>query len=162
MNIVLCLDGVIRSETGDFVTDGLILYRSLHTVGRVVLLTSLDRPAADTWLMMHNMSDYDDLIDSSVTLDPAENLRVRQLQVARTRGNIDFYVDADPGMVAEAFRQGITSLLFSMPKYARPEFRPDAPKGVRKWDDIVAERTRQQAMKSADVRLKNDDLIGFE
>ena len=162
MNIVFCLDGVLRSETGDFVSDGLILYRSLHTVGRVVLLTSLDRTAADVWLMLHNLSDYDDVIDSSALLDPAENLRTRQLQVARSRGSIDFYVDADPGMVAEAFQQGITSLLFSIPKYARPEFRPDAPKGIRKWDDIVAERTRQQAMKSADSRIRNDDRIGFE
>jgi len=73
------------------------------------------------------------------------------------------YVDADPTVVAEALRMGITSLLFSSPQYSRPEFRPDAPKEIRRWDDIVSERTRQQAMKAVDARFSNqDDLVNFE
>lgn len=162
MNIVLSLDGVLRSDTGDLVTDGLFMYRSMKVLGRVILLTSMDRQMAEVWLMMHNMSDYDELIDSSVALDPSEKLRHRQLAVARTRGEITMYVDADPSMVAESLRLGITSLLFSSPQYSRPEFRPDAPKGVRRWDDLVGERTRQQALKAADYRLQQDDLASFE
>lgn len=162
MNTVLYLDGVLRSDTGDLIPDGLILYRSLKTVGRVTILTGLDRTAADVWLLMHNMSDYDDIIDNSVEIDPDEPLKVRQVSVARSRGVIDLYLDADPGMVAEAFRLGIVSLLFLVPKYARPEFRPDAPKGVRPWDELVAERTRQQVMRQADNRLRNDELVNFE
>ena len=162
MNIALCMDGVLRGDTGDLIADGLIVYRSLRSVGRVVILTSLDRQAAEVWLMLHNLSDYDDLIDESVAIDPEEPLRMRQLSVARSRGTVDVLVDADPEVVAEGFRRGMTCLLFLVPKYARPEFRPDAPKGVRKWEDMVAERTRQQAMKSADSRMKDDDLVNFE
>lgn len=162
MNIVLSIDGVLRSETGELIPDGLIMYRSLKTVGRIIFLTEEDRQRIDVWLMMHNLSDYDDLLDASVLIDPAENLRLRQMSVARSKGPVSMYIDANPAYVAEALRRGMTSLLFCSPQYARPEFRPDAPKGVRPWDELVAERTRQQALKAADVRLKQEELANFE
>lgn len=162
MNVLFSLDGVLRSDTGELVSDGLFVYRTMKTLGRVVLFTALERQAADVWLMMHNLADYDDLIDSSVVLDPAEPLSERQFAVARSKGTVSFYVDADPGACAYALRQGVPTFLFSTPAYARPEFRPDAPKGVRRWDDLIAERTRQQALKAADVRLKNDEDLRFE
>lgn len=162
MNIVFAMDGVLRSNTGELVTDGLILFKAMKVVGRVVLLTEMDRSMAEVWLMMNHLEDYDDLITNDVAIDPQEPLRNRQIAVARTRGVINFYIDADPSMVAEAMRLGITALLFTTPSYSRPEFRPDAPKGVRRWDDITAEKTRQQAMKAVDARLRNDDLSHFE
>ena len=76
--------------------------------------------------------------------------------MARAKGAVHLYVDADPAMVAEALRLGIPTLLSSSPSYARPEFRPDAPKGVRRWDDLMAERTRQQAMLAVDHRVKQE------
>lgn len=163
MNIVLSLDGVLRSDTGELIVNGLYAYRGFKVIGRVILLTEMERQKAEVWMMMHNLSDYDDLIDESVSVDPAEVLRFRQMEVARSKGPVDLYVDASPAYVAEALRRGMTSLLFSSPEYARPEFRPDAPKGVRQWDDLVAERNRQQALKTADIRIKKDtDLVGFE
>ena len=162
MNFVISLEGILRGDTGDLIPEGLIMYRGFHTLGRIVLITDLPQDLAKVWLMMHNLSDYDVLLDNSVSVDPEEPLKQRQLAVARTRGPVNMYVDADPGMVAEALRLGITAVLFSSPKYARPEYRPDAPKGIRKWDDIVAERTRQQVLKTVDTRLSIDDDLGFE
>lgn len=162
MNIVLSIDGVLRSDTGELIPDGLILYRSLKTIGRVVLITAEQRRLIEVWLMMHNLSDYDDLIDSSVSVDPDEPVAFRQLSVARSRGTVQMFVGASPALVAEALRRGITSVLFSVPQYARPEFRPDAPRGVRPWDELVAERNRQQALKAADYRLSADELVNFE
>ena len=164
MNIVLSLDGVLRSDTGELIPDGLVMYRAFKILGRVILITSLEESMARVWLMMHNLSDYDLLLDNSCSLDPEESLKVRQLSVAKARGSVNFYVDSDPSMAAEALRQGLTTILVSSPKYSRPDFRPDAPKGVRRWADIVEERTRQQSLKAADVRLKLDEseTIGFE
>ena len=162
MNTVLSLDSVLRSDTGELILNGIPVYRAFKAIGRVTLLTGLDRRTADAWCMTNNVMDYDDMIDASVLLDPDEPLRHRQLDVARTRGRVDLYVDADPAYVAEGMRRGLTSLLFNDPSYARPEFRPDAPKAVRRWDEIVAERTRQQAMIAADSRLFDDDLARYE
>lgn len=109
--------------------------------------------------MVHKLNNYDDIIDDSVVVDPAEPLKFRQLSVARTRGTVDLYIDGDPGVIAEAMRRGIPSLLFSSPQYVRPEFRPDAPKGVRAWDELIGERNRQQAMIAVDERVKSSDLL---
>jgi hypothetical protein len=163
MNFVFSLEGVLRGDTGELIPDGLILYRSLAMVGRTVVITEMDEQLAKVWLMMHNLSKYDLLIDNSVLIDPDESLKRRQLAIARSRGTVSMYVDADPSMAAEALRQGIPTLLFSTPLYARPEYRPDAPKGIRKWDDIVAEKNRQQALKAVDDRLhKSDESMGYE
>lgn len=162
MNIVLSIDGVLRSAAGELVVDGLFLYRALKNIGRVVLLTEEDRQMIEVWLMQHNLADYDDLIDESVSVDPKEPLRFRQLDVARSKGVVHFYVDANPSYVAEGLRRGMTSILFNSPDYVRPEYQPDSKKSVRPWDEIVAERNRQQALKAADVRLKNKDFMAFE
>lgn len=162
MNALLSLDGVLRSPTGDVIAAGIVTYRAFKAVGRVILATSLERRQADAWCLTNNLMDHDDLIDGTVALDPDEPLRFRQLSIARARGAVDIYIDADPAYVAEGLRRGMTSLLFSQPSYARPEFRPDAPRGIRPWEELIAERTRQQAMIASDSRLFDDDPGGFE
>lgn len=157
MNTVLSLDSVLRSDTGELILTGIPVYRAFKAVGRVTLLTSMPQQSAEVWCMVHKLNNYDDLIDNSVALDFEEELKFRQLSVARTKGSIDLYVDGDPGVVAEAMRRGIPSLLFSTPQYIRPEFRPDAPKKIRRWDDLIAERNRQQAMIAVDARARGGD-----
>jgi hypothetical protein len=162
VNVVLALDGVLRNEVGEMILDGIPVYRAFKQVSRVVLLTDMERKSAEAWCAVNHVFDYDDLIGPEVILDPAEPLRLRQIAVARQRGQVHLYVDGDPSMVAEALRLGIPTLLSSSPAYARPEFRPDAPKGIRRWDDLVGEVTRQQAMKAVDYRLNDPELAAFE
>lgn len=162
MNIALSVDGVLRNDTGDVIYGGLAVYRAFKFVGRVTLLTSLDSRAITAWSVINNVSDFDDIIDSSVEIDPSEPLRFRQLSVMRSKGTVDLFIDSNPAYVAEGLRRGIDSLLFSTPAYARPEFRPDAPKGVRPWGELVDEITRQQAMKAADRRILPDEIGLYE
>jgi hypothetical protein len=163
MNTLLSLDSVLRSDTGELILNGIPVYRAFKSIGRVTLLSSTDREMTEAWCLIHKLNNYDDLIDNTVVIDPDEPLKFRQLSVARTKGSVDLYVDGDPGAVAEAMRRGIPAMLFSSPKYVRPEFRPDAPKAVRPWDELMAERTRQQAMFAVDERVtKPDELANFE
>jgi hypothetical protein len=162
VNVVFALDGVLRNDVGEVVLDGIPVYRAFKAVGRVILITELERKAAEAWCAINHVFDYDDLLGPEVTVDPDEPLKHRQIAAARQRGQVHMYIDGDPAMVAEALRLGIPSLLLSSPSYARPEFRPDAPKGVRRWDDLMAERTRQQAMKAVDYRTQQPELAAFE
>jgi hypothetical protein len=41
------------------------------------------------------------------------------------------------------------------------EFRPDAPKKVRSWDDIVAAVDKQNELRTKDARLARTDSINF-
>lgn len=163
MNTVLSLDSVLRSDTGELILDGIPVYRAFKAVGRVTILSSSDAQTTEVWCMIHKLNNYDDIIDNSVVVDPAEPLKFRQLSVARTKGVVNMFVDGDPAVVAEAMRRGIPSMMFSSPKYVRPEFRPDSSKTVRPWDELVAEKTRQQAMITADARAhQSDALANFE
>jgi len=153
MNIAFALDGALSTPTGDLVQKSLILYRALKCVGRVVLLTDMARPQAEAWLMVNNIVDYDDLIDNSVEVDPEQDLRERQLQVLSSRGPIYLYVEAHPTRAETGLRMGISTVLFAESEYSHFLFRPDARKGARPWDELVAERTRQQALIATDHRV---------
>jgi hypothetical protein len=162
MNVVINMDGVIRSETGQLITDGLLLYKIIKPTVRVVLISTTDLDRTVAWLAMNHISDYDDIIT------PIEGLEgniqtLRQVAVARSYGEITYYIDADPAVIAETLRQGICSMLFVTPSYARPEWRPDAPKGPRRsWSAIVEEKQKQLAFKAADARLSKSEVAGYE
>lgn len=162
MNIVVSLDGVLCGPTGDLVQKGLIVYRAFKSIGRVVLLTEMSTPRAEGWLMINNIVDHDDLIDASVQVDPHQDLRDRQLQVALSRGPVTLYVDSDPERATLGLKRGISTLLFAESEYAHFRFRPDVPKSVRPWDELVAERTRQQALIATDPRAVPREMGTWE
>lgn len=162
MNIALSLDGVLKKPTGELIQKGLLTYRALKSVGRVVLLTELSRQQAEGWLLINNVMDYDDLVDSSVAVNPDQSLRERQLEVCMSRGPVSLYVDAHPEHAALGLEKGLTTLLFVESLYSHYGFRPDVDKSARPWDELVAERTRQQAMLAADKRLKAAEMGTWE
>jgi hypothetical protein len=162
MNIVVSLDGVLCGPTGDLVQKGLIVYRAMKAMGRVVLVTEMSRQRAEGWLLINNVIDYDDLLSDSVEIDPKDDLRDRQLEVAANRGPISLYVEADPQRAATALARGLTTLLFVESEYSHYAFRPDASKTVRPWDEVVAERTRQQALKATDPRVRPAEMGTWE
>ncbi len=162
MNVVMNIDGVLRDAAGVLKTDGLLLYKVFKGTCRVVLITSMPLDLTTAWLAMNHISDYDDIILTVPGLE-GEELTIRQVEIARTQGEITYYVDSNPVVVTETLRQGICSLLFVSPIYGRPEFRPDAPRGFRRsWASITEEINKQLALKASDNRLRVQDTIGVE
>lgn len=53
---------------------------------------------------------------------------------------LHLYVDTDPETVALALHWGIPTLLYSHPRYARPEWRPDEEVAQPGWAKLMAER----------------------
>lgn len=148
MNILLTLDGVLSSDSGEPIRAGVAIYYALNINNRVAIATSRDKADAEHWLQSHGIINYDDLIDSSFALE-GEDLKKRQFVVSRSRAPIELYVDADPAMVSWAFEiQNVPSLLFTHPSYARVENRPDAPKKIRAWSEIEEAVTRVNIAKS--------------
>ena len=136
MNILVSLDGVLSSDSGEPIRAGVILYYALNAGHRVALMTSRTEEDAKAWLTLHGIINYDDLITMSYKLGD-DDLKKRQFLLSRSRAPIEMYVDSDPSMCAWVFEtQNVTSLLFSHPGFVRVEHRPDAPKKVRAWADI--------------------------
>ena len=144
----IAVDGVLRKLVGGSpIPEGIRLYRSLVSTGRVVFLTdgSADDLVAD-WLELNGCTGRDFI----ARLDGVHRLR-------RQGYDIDLVVVPDPLLAAELIATGLNVLLFTHAKYAQPSWRPDAPQGVRPWDEITHQVAQLARMKAADERLNPDD-----
>lgn len=71
--------------------------------------------------------------------------RVRALHATHT--NIDWYIDTDPEAVAKVIKDGIPTLLVSVPFTIRPEW--EEPRTIIAWDKLSNE-LENQALKKAE------------
>ena len=148
MNILLNLDGVLSSESGEPNRAGVILYYALNAGHRVALISSRKKADAEHWLNSHGIIGYDDLMANEVHLE-GEDLKRRQFILSRSRAPIEMYVDSDPTMCSWVFEtQMVPTVLFTHPGYVKIEHRPDAPKKVRAWADIEDSINRVNIAKS--------------
>ena len=134
----------------------------LAAYNTITFMTELTKPQAEQWINVNKVVDYDNLVDSSVGL-VGEELSQRQMKVARSKGNVDLFVTNNPTNWAAAFEQGIPSIMFGVPSYTRLEFRPDAPKKIRAWNDIENEIRKQNELRTKDKRVtKTDQGVRFD
>ena len=158
MNIILSLDGVLSSDTGEPIRSGVALYYALNNGNRVALITSRTKADAEQWLFSHGIIGYDDLVTESVHIE-GDELKKRQFKLSRSQTPVELYVDSDPAMCAWVFeQQRVTTLLFSHPSYAKVEARPDAPKPYRTWAEIEEAVNRANIARSVDRQRPNVEI----
>lgn len=150
MAIVMFVDGVLRTESGAPIYQGLALYKMFNEDMRVVLLCD-DKPKTDRWLLQHKIVTLDDLVGRDVpgVLDDPE---FEQIKYLRSQGPIDVVITSNIDLSKKLLEEGIDSLLFLHPSYFKAEYRPDAPTGKRKWAEIEGEIDRQIEMLKEDPR----------
>lgn len=162
MKIVVELDGVLRGFRNDEpIAAGILMTGALSAYNQIIFITELPPAGATKWLDENKIVDFDLVIDNSVALE-GEVLKERQLKFARSKGPIDLFITSNPSLWAFAFDQGIPSIMFGVPSYLRPEFRPDAPRSVRAWSDIEEAVTKQNALRTQDARLIRTETVRFE
>lgn len=162
MHIVVELDGVLRGNRNDEpIAQGILVVGALSAYNQISFITELNATEAEQWINQNKVVDFDNLIDSSVALE-GENLKQRQLMVARSKGNVDLFITSNPALWAFAFDQGIPSLMFGVPSYLRAEFRPDAPRQVRSWSQIEEAISKQNELRTKDKRLIRTETVRFE
>jgi len=161
MNIVVDLDGVLKSDKDQPIREGVILVGSLSSWNKITYLSSMSADETKYWLDINKIVDFDRIVDKTVGLVD-ENLGERQFNYARSLGLVEMYVTNNPSMWAYAFDQGIPAVMFGVPSYTRPEFRPDAPKRVRAWTDIEEAIEKQNALRTQDARLSRTEALNFE
>jgi hypothetical protein len=161
MHIIVELEGVLKDTKGSPINSGIILIAQLAAYNKLTFVTEMSRPEAEQWINVNKVVDYDHLLDSSVGL-VGDELILRQINYARAQGAIDLFVTNNPTHWAKAFEQGITCVLFSVPSYTRPEFRPDAPRRARSWTDIEAAIEKQNELRTKDARMTRAEGVKFE
>lgn len=156
MQILVELDGVLRNTDDAPIPVGQITVGTLSAFHKITLLSSMDDNATKYWLNSNKIVDIDEIIDSSVGLTD-EVLTERQIKLARSRGSIDLFITGNPKMWAFAFEMGIPAIMLGQPSYLRPEFRPDAPKKLRAWNDIEESIRKENIRRTEDARLTRED-----
>lgn len=135
--VLIALEGVLRTEVGDPIPDGIKLYRVLCEHYRVVIVSDQNRELTEHWLKSNYIIGYADIYDSSYFYE-GQDLRQRQIAVARSKGRIELFIDPDADRCAYALASGIPTMLFAYPKFVR------TTREVRPWEDLAAEVERQR------------------
>ena len=161
MIVGMSLEGVLRTEQRAPIPMNLFLYKAMTATFQVWILTDSSAEEAEHWLRTRGMRDHAGVLGADVPRRQ-DVLRVDQIDTLRSHGQVAFVLDPDPAMARMCLSKGIPSLLYAHPRYSRPEFRPDAPKGVRRWEDIEAEIDHQQRMALEDGRLGEQQDRRFE
>lgn len=161
MQILVELDGILKGSNGKPIATGVLMHASLAAYNRMTIMSSMTEAETLRWMDLNKVVDYDKIIDSSVFLE-GEHPQQRQITHARALGPVELFITNNPSNWAYAFEQGIPSVMFGVPSYTRPEFRPDAPRKVRAWNDIEAAVAKQTALRTRDRRLKEQEGVRFE
>lgn len=162
MHIVVELEGVLQGALKlDPIAAGVKMVGALSSYNQITFITEMTTEQCERWLNENKIVDFDNIIDNSVKL-PDEELKQRQLMVARSKGGVELFITSNPRLWAYAFDQGIPSVMFGVPSYLRPEFRPDAPRKVRAWSEIEEAVKRQNEEKTKDARLIRTETVRFE
>jgi hypothetical protein len=161
MEILVELNGVLKSEDGKPIITGVLMYAALAAYNRVTIMTDMREADAIRWMNENKVVDFDKIIDSSVYLTDEQPAH-RQINLARSRGGVALFVTNNPEHWAYAFEIGIPSEMFGVPSYTRAEFRPDAPRKVRAWNQIEEAVAKQNAIRTQDRRTANIEGFRFE
>lgn len=154
---------VIRKGEGPSaipVPAGTALLHGLAAQYRVVLVLPADEAPADMreWLVKHGLT-------GPVTAvvrpsNPTDSLGDQWQTLITAMPNLGPIISPDPALIAALVEEGRLCMLWCLPAYARPEWRPDDPRGRAAWDDIVGRLDAMDAAKEADVRVMDEDDVG--
>jgi len=134
---LVALDGVLKTETGDPIPEGIRLFRVLAEHYRVVLCSDDSKAQTEHWLKSNMILGYADIYDDTSFFE-GQDLRERQVAVAKASGKVALFVDVDADRCAMALAEGIPVLMFATPKFLR------TTRDVKPWQDLTDEIERQK------------------
>jgi hypothetical protein len=145
------IDGVMRSDNGTPIRQGISLYRTLKETTQVFILCS-HKGKDERWLRENKINVVDDLVGPDVP-SATEWVEWKQVEHCRGKGPVEYVVTSDPELAEKLLSAGITSVMFLHPTYISEKFRPDSQDGRKSWQDIKDEIVRQQDMFVNDSRI---------
>jgi len=137
MSAIIAVEGVLKTETGDPIPEGIKLFRILSEFYRVILSSDMDTAKTEHWLRSHMIVGYGEIYDTS-TFFVGQETRLRHLEVAKSKGKIELFIDSDSDFCAEALSMGIPTIMFASPRFVR------TIRNVKPWEDLQVEVDRQK------------------
>lgn len=108
-------------------------------MGRIYMIVdkSYDLELTKGWLKRENYKVSALYQTTDIVRDGSSDRADAVWNVASVLGRPHFYVDSDHKTCELVLKQGIPTILVSVPEFIRPEFRGSQP--LRSWDTIVEE-----------------------
>lgn len=145
--LVMAIDGVLRDPgTREVIPSGRTLYRALTSIHGLALVSDDSAQRDGMWLASHGFTEHAFVAEGG-------SPRPDQLTRLRTRGSIDFLVEADPDRAAAVVAAGTPVMFFAVPSYRSPADLPGAKRLPTSWDVLQAEVERQRETKNNDTRI---------
>jgi len=137
MSAIIAVEGVLMTEVGDPIPEGIKLFRIISEFYRVVLSSDMDPKKTEHWLRSHMIVGYGEIYDDSKFFEGQE-LRMRHLDIAKSKGKVELFIDADADFCAQALAMGIPTMMFASPRFVR------TTRSVKPWDELQSEVDRQR------------------
>lgn len=145
---MIALEGVLKTESGDPIHEGIKLFRILSEHYRVVICSDMSPAATEHWLRSNLIIGYGEIYDNRFFFEGQE-LRNRQIDIAKSKGKVELFIDGDADYCAYALSCGIPSMMYASPKFVR------LTRSVKPWEDLTAEVEKQrQALLDAHLGSK--------
>jgi len=137
MSALIALDGVLRTETGDPIPDGIKLYRVLAESYRVIISSDLNPALTEHWLRSNMITGYGDILDDT-DFFAGQDLRTRHIDISKSQGKLELVVDSGADHCAYSLSLGIPTILYANPTFVR------TTRAVKPWKDLEDEVIRQK------------------
>jgi hypothetical protein len=137
MAAIVALEGVLKNEVGDPIPEGIKLFRVLAESYRIIISSDMTFEQTDHWLRANLILGYGEVYDNSLFFE-GQDLRSRHIAVAKSKGKVELFIDADSDYCAEALSMGIPSMMFASPRFVR------TTRKVKPWEDLKNEVDRQR------------------
>ena len=125
------------TEVGDPIPDGIKLFRVLSDSYRIIISSDLSKERTEHWLKSHMILGYAEVYDGSMFYEGQE-LRLRHLDLAKSKGKVDLFIDPDADYCAAALKAGIPTIMFASPLFVR------TTRDIKPWEDLKSEVERQK------------------
>jgi hypothetical protein len=137
MSAIIALEGVLKTETGDPIPEGIKLFRILSEFYRIIISSDMDVKHSEHWLKSHMVVGYGELYDSSLFFE-GQDLRLRHLDIAKAKGKLELFIDSDADYCAAALAVGIPTIMFASPRFVR------TVRNIKPWEELQLEVNRQK------------------
>jgi hypothetical protein len=155
-HVAIVVEGVLRQPNdSSSIISGLLLYKSLVKDHRVSLIfDSSNKEKIQYWLLTNSLTDHvGEIYWEDVDSDDVKIRRIAQVGRLRKNGPLSMVIESDMDAATALFNAGIPTMMYLHPIYAHPEFRPGNSKGPTPWNELLAEKIRQQEARATDTRL---------
>jgi hypothetical protein len=155
-HIAIVVEGVLRqpNDSGSIIS-GLLLYKSLVQNHRVSLIfDSSNRERIQYWLLMNSLTDHvGEIYWEEHDSEDIKKRRISQVGRLKKNGPVSMVVESDLDAATALFNAGIPTMMYLHPIYTHPEHRPEYSTGPTPWNELLAEKIRQQEARATDTRL---------